>query len=213
MESTAAVIALGFLGQALFGARLIVQIFLSEKHRRVVSPVVFWQLSLAGSFLFLVYGIVRFDCVIITGQFLSYFIYVRNLQLKGAWRVMPAPVRILLILLPVAATSSLFFYISPAHGGELLIWHPMIIVGTVGQLALNLRFVYQWYYSEKHKSSILPVGFWQISVWASVLVIIYSLFHPVLDIEPVLLISQSLGIVVYIRNLWIFKRQPAEAGV
>lgn len=212
-QHTTAIIALGFLGQALFGARLIVQIFLSEKHRRVVSPVVFWQLSLAGSFLFLIYGIVRYDWVIISGQFVSYFIYVRNLQLKHAWQRFPILAQGVLLLLPVVAVTSLFFYLPAAHSGEVVLWHPMIVIGTIGQLALNLRFVYQWYYSEKHKTSILPVGFWHISVWASVLVIIYSLFHPVLEFEPVLLVSQSLGILVYIRNLFIFKKQAAHVNV
>lgn len=212
MENTAAIIALGFLGQSLFGARLIVQLFLSEKHRRVVSPVVYWQLSLAGSFLFLIYGIVRYDWVIISGQFLSYFIYVRNLQLKEAWQRFPLFIRVSFLILPVVAVSSLAFIKPSAYSIEVVLWHPMIIVGTIGQLALNLRFVYQWYYSEKSRSSILPVGFWHISVWASVLVILYSLFHPVLEVEPVLLVSQSLGIIVYIRNLWI-SRKEIEAAV
>lgn len=212
MENTVAIIALGFLGQSLFGARLIVQLFLSEKHRRVVSPVVYWQLSLAGSFLFLIYGIVRYDWVIISGQFLSYFIYVRNLQLKEAWQRFPLFIRVSFLILPVVAVSSLAFIKSSAYNIEVVLWHPMIIVGTIGQLALNLRFVYQWYYSEKSRSSILPVGFWHISVWASVLVILYSLFHPVLEVEPVLLVSQSLGIIVYIRNLWI-SRKEIEAAV
>ncbi len=212
MENTVAIIALGFLGQSLFGARLIVQLFLSEKHRRVVSPVVYWQLSLAGSFLFLIYGIVRYDWVIISGQFLSYFIYVRNLQLKEAWQRFPLFIRVSFLILPVVAVSSLAFIKPSAYNIEVVLWHPMIIVGTIGQLALNLRFVYQWYYSEKSRSSILPVGFWHISVWASVLVILYSLFHPVLEVEPVLLVSQSLGIIVYIRNLWI-SRKEIEAAV
>src|SRR5690606_16500949 len=197
----------------LFGARLIVQLFLSEKHRRVVSPVVYWQLSLAGSFLFLIYGIVRHDWVIISGQFLSYYIYVRNLQLKEAWQRFPPFIRISFLLLPGAAVSSLAITDPTAYSPEVVLWHPMIIVGTVGQLALNLRFVYQWYYSEKNRSSILPVGFWHISVWASVLVILYSLFRPVLEVEPVLLVSQSLGMLVYIRNLWISMKETTQAGV
>src|SRR5690606_36173435 len=124
-QHTTAIIALGFLGQALFGARLIVQIFLSEKHRRVVSPVVFWQLSLAGSFLFLIYGIVRYDWVIISGQFVSYFIYVRNLQLTHAWQRFPILAQGVLLLLPVVAATSLFFYLPAAHSGEVVLWHPM----------------------------------------------------------------------------------------
>jgi len=43
---------LGFFAQSLFGARLVVQLFLSEKKGKVVSPTIFWQLSLMASFLF-----------------------------------------------------------------------------------------------------------------------------------------------------------------
>lgn len=200
--------ALGFLGQGLFGARLIVQLFLSEKQQKVVSPVIFWQLSLAASFLFLTYGIIREDAVIIFGQTLSYFIYVRNLQLKNAWASMPVVLRTLLIALPFCAIGFAATSI-PAEGwiarsAELA--HPIMILGAIGQLALNLRFVYQWYYSEQSKASVLPLGFWHISTWASVLVIIYALFHPIHGWDPVLLVSQGFGIIVYARNIIIYKR-------
>lgn len=210
--------ALGFLGQALFGARLIVQLFQSEKQKKVVSPVVFWQLSLAASMLFLIYGIIREDAVIIIGQTLSYFIYIRNLQLKRAWTPIPILIRGLLIALPLLAIGFAASAISPegwrSHSADLV--HPVMILGAIGQLALNLRFVYQWYYSERSKESVLPVGFWHLSTWASVLVIIYSLFHPVHGWDPVLLVSQSLGIIVYARNLIIYKRserRKSEAAV
>lgn len=200
--------ALGFLGQALFGTRLVVQLFQSEKQKRVVSPVIFWQLSIAASFLFLVYGIIRKDAVIIVGQTLSYFIYIRNLQLKKAWKPVPFVLRVLLIVLPFLAigfaASAIPIEGWRAHSMELI--HPIMIVGAIGQLALNLRFVYQWYYSEKFQTSLLPLGFWHISTWASVLVIIYSIFHPIHGWDPVLLVSQSLGIIVYARNIIIYKR-------
>ncbi len=203
-----AIYALGFLGQALFGARLVVQLFQSEKQKKVVSPVIFWQLSLAASFLFLIYGIIREDAVIIVGQTLSYFIYIRNLQLKHAWKPVPFLLRVLLVLLPFFvigfAASTIPLEGWQAHSMDLI--HPIMILGAIGQLALNLRFVYQWYYSEKFKTSLLPLGFWHISTWASVLVIIYSVFHPIHGWDPVLLVSQSLGIIVYARNIVIYRR-------
>ena len=197
---------LGFFGQALFGSRLIVQLFQSEKAGKVVSPVMFWYLSLAGAFIFMMYGMVREDLVIIGGQFLSYFIYTRNLQLKGAW-TFPTLIKAVLLALPFLVTT--MYFLNTDRSGAFILdvfTNPVMLIGSVGQLALNLRFVYQWYYSEKRQSSILPVGFWQISVWASVLVIIYSLFHPVHNIDVVLLVSQTMGIAVYARNLWIYKK-------
>lgn len=201
--------ALGFLGQGLFGARLIFQLILSEREKRVVSPTIFWYLSLAASFLFLIYGVLRFDPVIILGQTISYFIYVRNLQLKGAWSRIPKLLQFVLYFLPFGSLWALIAsmeFPSDSFFDPAFLLHPMMIVGTVGQLALNLRFVYQWYYAEKAGESVLPLGFWHISIWASVLVIVYSLFHPVNGYDPVLLVSQSMGIFVYIRNLVIYKK-------
>jgi lipid-A-disaccharide synthase-like uncharacterized protein len=200
--------ALGFLGQALFGARLIFQLIHSEREKRVASPVIFWLLSLGASFVFLIYGVLRHDPVIVIGQTLSYFIYIRNLYLKGVWQKFPTFSQIGLYLLPLI--SGLLIYIdSPSANlmfdSEIML-HPMMIAGTIGQLALNLRFVYQWYYTEKARESVLPIGFWHISIWASVLVILYALFHPIHGYDPVLLVAQSMGIMVYIRNVVLYRR-------
>ncbi len=73
---------LGFFAQSLFGARTVVQWVQSERVGRVVSPTWFWIFSLCGSSLFLVYGLLRHDVVILFGQTISFYIYIRNLQLK-----------------------------------------------------------------------------------------------------------------------------------
>lgn len=201
--------ALGFLGQGLFGARLIIQLVKSEKAGKVVSPTIFWQLSLAASFIFLIYGIIRNDIIIVGGQTISYYIYVRNLQLKNAWIEFPKLIRRFLLLLPVA---TLIFVLTKDNDQLAVfqnpnIFHPLMILGAIGQLALNLRFIYQWYYSEKFKTSILPLGFWHISTWASVLVILYAIYNPITGkMDPVLLVSQGLGIFAYARNIIIFKK-------
>jgi lipid-A-disaccharide synthase-like uncharacterized protein len=195
--------ALGFFAQSIFGARLIVQLFLSEKKGKVVSPTIFWQLSLIASFLFLIYGIIRNDFVIILGQTLSYFIYIRNLQLKNNWKAIPLLLRIILFALPVLALGYISFF---AQGKVDRIFantdltNPIIFMGAIGQLMLNFRFIYQWYYSEKNKDSILPLGFWVISSFASVMILTYATYR----IDPVLLVAQSMGIVVYLRNIFLF---------
>lgn len=100
---------LGFFAQSLFGIRLITQWFHSEKQGKVVSPTIFWQISLVASFLFLVYGVLRDDIVIIFGQMLSYFIYVRNLQLKDDWKKTNITLRIFLLALPGMALGWMAF--------------------------------------------------------------------------------------------------------
>ena len=74
-------IAIGFLGQALFSARFIIQWLASEKARRSVVPKAFWYFSLAGSAVLLAYAIHRVDPVFILGQAAGFAIYLRNLWL------------------------------------------------------------------------------------------------------------------------------------
>ena len=74
-------IAIGFAGQALFGARFLVQWLSSEKAGRSVIPLAFWYLSLGGAAILLTYAIYRKDPVFILGQSTGFLIYTRNLYL------------------------------------------------------------------------------------------------------------------------------------
>jgi lipid-A-disaccharide synthase-like uncharacterized protein len=72
---------LGFAGQALFFMRFFVQWLYSEKHRRSMIPTSFWYFSIGGSFLLLIYAILRRDIVFTVGQATGFLIYFRNLWL------------------------------------------------------------------------------------------------------------------------------------
>lgn len=72
-------IVVGFGGQFLFAMRFIIQWLTSEGAKRSVIPVVFWYFSIGGGSVLLLYAIWRQDPVIIAGQGLGLFIYVRNL--------------------------------------------------------------------------------------------------------------------------------------
>jgi len=61
-------LGVGFLGQALFSLRFLVQWITSERQRRSVVPVAFWYFSLAGGAVLLSYAIWRQDPVFIVGQ-------------------------------------------------------------------------------------------------------------------------------------------------
>jgi len=74
-------IVLGFVAQALFTMRFVVQWLASEREKRSVVPIAFWFFSLGGGTLLLVYAIQRQDPVFIAGQAMGLFIYVRNLKL------------------------------------------------------------------------------------------------------------------------------------
>lgn len=72
---------LGMLGQVMFFSRFLVQWIASEKSGRSVVPLSFWYLSIGGGGLLLVYALWRKDPVIVLGQAVGLFVYVRNLML------------------------------------------------------------------------------------------------------------------------------------
>lgn len=72
-------LAVGFLGQALFSARFILQWIASERQRKSVVPVAFWWFSLLGGLTLLTYAIHRQDPVFILGQGAGLVVYLRNL--------------------------------------------------------------------------------------------------------------------------------------
>lgn len=74
-------LSIGFAGQALFGARFLVQWLYSESHGRSLIPTVFWYLSVAGGVVILAYAIHRREPVFIAGETLTLMIFLRNLQL------------------------------------------------------------------------------------------------------------------------------------
>ena len=74
-------VILGFVAQACFSMRFIVQWIASERARRSVVPIAFWFFSLAGGSLLFIYAIHRQDPVFIAGQGIGLIIYSRNLWL------------------------------------------------------------------------------------------------------------------------------------
>jgi len=74
-------IIVGFLGQACFFSRFLVQWVASERRGESVMPVTFWFLSLLGGTIILVYSIYRRDPVFIAGQSVGLLVYIRNLML------------------------------------------------------------------------------------------------------------------------------------
>ena len=139
--------AIGFIAQGFFSARTLVQWFLSERQRKVVSPTIFWACSLIGSVLLFTYGWLRNDFSIILGQVLSYYIYIWNLDAKGAWVKIPLIIRTMLIALPMV--TIIIFTLDTAtiinkffRNDNIPI--PLVVWGSAGQVIFTLRFIYQW---------------------------------------------------------------------
>jgi lipid-A-disaccharide synthase-like uncharacterized protein len=79
-------IVIGFIGQALFSMRFIVQWIASERLKRSIIPQAFWYFSLAGGVTLLAYAIHKQDPVFIAGQGLGLVVYIRNLYLIRSGR-------------------------------------------------------------------------------------------------------------------------------
>jgi len=71
----------GFLGQACFSARFIVQWISSERNRKSVIPIYFWYFSLLGGLILAIYAFHRREPVFFIGQAFGLLVYVRNLML------------------------------------------------------------------------------------------------------------------------------------
>lgn len=198
--------ALGFLAQLLFSGRMILQWLLSEKSKKVITPVIFWHLSLFASFLLFVYGYLRDDFAIMLGQTLTYFIYIRNLQLQGEWLKFPKSFRFFLWIFPLLIViygfnNNEYNAAKLFNNEEIPFW--LLILGSFGQLIFTLRFIYQWIYSEKKKISSLPMGFWLLSLMGSGLILTYAVFRE----DPVLLAGHGFGLIMYIRNIYIQRNE------
>ena len=74
-------LGIGFLGQALFSGRFLIQWLASEARRESIVPVAFWWFSISGGVTLLAYAIYKGDPVFITGQAFGLLVYVRNLVL------------------------------------------------------------------------------------------------------------------------------------
>ena len=202
MDSTIFTLSIGFLAQAFFSARILVQWILSERARKVLSPSLFWVLSLMGSYLLCIYGWLRNDFAIILGQFISYYIYIWNLNIKGVWHNLYAPIRVILLCTPLIAIAFVMkdaasFADEFLFNDEVKPW--LLIFGSIGQVLFTMRFIYQWLYSRKKKESQLPEGFWLISLIGSFLILTYGCLRA----DLVLIVGQMFGVIIYLRNIYL----------
>ena len=199
------VFGLGFSAQGLFSSRIFLQWIVSEKHKKVLTPRLFWEISLLASCLLFIYGYLRDDFAIMLGQVITYYIYIRNIQLMHEWEKMSRWLRIVIYLFP-AITLVYGFNNNVADRINLFsnkdIPLLLMVFGIIAQVLFTLRFVYQWWYSESLQESHLPMGFWLISLLGSLLIFIYAIFRR----DPVLFVGNLSGIIIYSRNIFLLKK-------
>lgn len=81
-------------------------------------------------------------------------------------------------------------------------------VGFVAQVLFFGRFMVQWIASERSGRSVVPVSFWYLSIVGS----LGLLFYAIMRADPVFILGQSLGMVIYVRNLMLIYRERSAPG-
>ena len=79
--------------------------------------------------------------------------------------------------------------------------------GFLGQACFSMRFIWQWLYSEYRKRSVIPVAFWYFSLAGGATLLIYALHRE----DPVFIVGQGAGLVIYSRNLYLIHRERRRA--
>lgn len=94
--------------------------------------------------------------------------------------------------------------------GDTTLW---LWLGFGGQALFFGRFLVQWIASERRGESVVPTAFWFFSVGGGLILLAYAIHRR----DPVFIAGQSMGLLIYGRNLWLIfrrgRREEAAAGV
>lgn len=195
---------IGFAGQGLFTARMLVQWYASEKAKASVVPKSFWWLSVFGTLLLLVYAWFTRDLIFLIGPTLNLFLYVRNLMIAGRGRKLGN------VLIPLAAVMVLSGGVAAYLTAEekdiiALDASPLwLAVGFTGTALWTLRFPVQWIISERLGRSVLPPVFWWMSLIGAGLLTAYAAYKP----DAVFVLAYVLNPIPAVRNLMLIYRKP-----
>ena len=201
MNSPIWVYLLGLTGMAIYGLRILIQWYLSEKSHVVESPGIYWVLSSIGAVILYIYGWLRKDFSIIFGESVGYYIYMWNIGIMGLYKKVPRIVFIIQALFPVVILALIVKDI-PTFTQTFLknedVPPLLLIYGVLGQFTYEVRSVYQLVYSYKRKRSVLPMGHWVLAIIGSSMIISYGIIRH----DWVLAIGQ-FSIFFSIRNLML----------
>ncbi|MCS6293743.1 MAG: lipid-A-disaccharide synthase N-terminal domain-containing protein [Nitrospira sp.] len=78
-----------------------------------------------------------------------------------------------------------------------------IATGFLGQGLFFGRWIVQWLASERSASSKVPISFWYLSLVGGLITLAYAIYRK----DPVFIAGQSIGSVVYVRNLMLIYRE------
>lgn len=81
-------------------------------------------------------------------------------------------------------------------------------LGFFAQILFSARFLVQWIMSERAGRSIIPILFWYLSIGGSSLLLIYAIHR----LDPVFILGQSTGTLIYARNLYLIYREKKASS-
>ncbi len=79
----------------------------------------------------------------------------------------------------------------------------LLILGFAGQAFFSARFLAQWIASERERKSVVPLSFWYFSVGGGALLLIYAILRK----DPVFILGQGAGLIIYARNLYLIHKE------
>ena len=82
-------------------------------------------------------------------------------------------------------------------------------IGLLGQAFFSARFLVQWIASERRRRSIVPRAFWYFSIGGGLTMLAYAIYRR----DPIFILGQGAGLIVYARNLWLIYRAPPSRPV
>lgn len=80
-----------------------------------------------------------------------------------------------------------------------------LVLGVVAQVLFGLRWIVQWVVSERRGESHVPEFFWWASLVGATMLLVYFIGRR----EPVGTLGQLAGWVVYVRNLYLIKKNQS----
>jgi lipid-A-disaccharide synthase-like uncharacterized protein len=83
----------------------------------------------------------------------------------------------------------------------------VLAFGFAGQALFSARFLIQWIASERQRKSVVPVLFWYFSLAGGLTLFLYAIYRE----DPVFMLGQGFGLIVYIRNLWLIRHEKRAA--
>jgi lipid-A-disaccharide synthase-like uncharacterized protein len=102
-------------------------------------------------------------------------------------------------------------------GAKLVMWwaatpateKTWLLIGFAAQLMFSMRFIVQWVASERARQSIVPEMFWYFSLFGGILLFAYAIYRA----DPVFILGQGTGLLIYARNIQMIWNHKREAAV